>query len=219
LDDTSGLVLVGQAEFEYSYDAKSIIENIPYRPYDSDTIMRSIDHYQYIYTLDKVKVIPIAGWENDPTVADSYADTNLLQTEFEYEWYGYEDADVLVSDTNGYGHPGRRTQILTKYIDQLGGETNISYYPRQDKSTLKEGSYTGIEKCAVYNGDPTMGKSYAFDIHPAVQFITKLDEKNNTETIIPGAPLKRWEYRYDTTQIIYQSFDYNLLPNFRGGYK
>ena len=119
LDDTSGIILIAQSEFEYSYDSKPIIENNPYRAYEHDIIEHSTEHYQYVYTLDNIKMIPVAGWEDNPSVAASYADTSLLQTEFEYEWYGYNEEDTLISALDG--HPGRRTQVLTKYIDQLGG--------------------------------------------------------------------------------------------------
>lgn len=228
--DTAGTVLTASQEFEYSYQSTAGIENYPYASVNIDTItsdcsawrlredtlMYAYTKPQYIYTLDRVKTIPVAGWKDEPRVAESYADSTLLQTEFEYDWYGFEPGEVLVFDREG--HPGRRTRILTKYIDQLGGETHISYYPRQSKMTLKEGRYTGIQKCAAYNADPIMGQSFAFDIHPAVQYLTKLDEKDNTTALIPAEPLKRWEYIYDTTQLIYESFDYNLTPHFKGGY-
>lgn len=217
LDDTSGIILIAQNELEYNYDSKYTIENIPYDFDKSDTLVHSTTYNQYVYTLNSIKNIPVAGWEKNPAVADTYADSTLLQTEFEYEWYGYEDGETLVYGNDG--NPGRRTRVMTKYTDQLGGETHIDYYNRESRSTLKEGRYTGIQQCAAYNADPVIGEAFAFDVHPAVHYITKLDEKNNVETALPGAPLKRWEYVYDSTQIIFQSFDYYLPGNFRQGYK
>ena len=157
LDDTSGIILIAQQNLEYNYDAKKFIENYHYQHLaddllgDSDTscfifadtLLHSSTYDQYVYTLNIVKSIPVGGWESDPSVADSYLDSSLLQTEFEYNWYGYNDGDKLVFDEDG--HPGRRTRVMTKYTDQLGGITQIEYYPRNSKSTLKEGRYSGIQ--------------------------------------------------------------------------
>jgi len=240
LDDTSGFVLIAQNDFEYSYDSKRFIENYPYQINDgeiigitfdstgiipqeqdlcpiqySDTLIHS-NYRQYVYTLNKIKNIPVRSWEKQPEVAATYSDSALLQTEFEYQWYGYEDDEALSYED--FANLGRRSLILSKYIDQLGGETSVEYYPRDSKFTLKEGRYTGQQRCAAINTQPIFGQSTVFDIHPAVHFLTKLDENNNVETLIPSQPLKRWEYVYDTSQIIFQSFDYNLSKHFRQGY-
>ncbi len=226
LHDTSGLVLISSNVLEYSMHAAKTIENYPYEykgnfndsacyvP-DADTLIIANLKPTYVYTLDNVKTLPVAGWEDNPTVAETYTDSTLLQTDFEYDWYGFDEDEIYTFQD---GHPGRKTRVLTKYIDQLGGETHIAYYPRQSQATLKEGRYYAIPGCAQYNVHRIMGQSFAFDIHPAVHYLTKLDEKNNVTANLPGQPLKRWEYVYDTTSIIHQTFDYVLPGKFRGGY-
>ncbi|MCG8576959.1 MAG: hypothetical protein MI810_18910, partial [Flavobacteriales bacterium] len=217
--DSSGLILVAQREMDYGFESDQLIENMNYRTDQTDTLIISPEYNQYVYTLNEIKNIPVAGWENDPIVSASFAETEILQTEFEYDWYGYEDGEIMVFYADSLPYTaGRRTRVMTKYIDQLGGETLIEYYPRDNKSTLKEGRYFVMNQCAQYNVERIFPRAVTQDIHPAVHFLTKLDENNNLTDTSATNPLKRWEYVYDTTQIIYQTMDYNLPAKFRNGY-
>ena len=215
-NDSSGLILVSHQEIEYGWLKDTITQNLNYRLGQSDTLFLSTQ-FQYVYTLDKIKNIPVAGWQDDPSVRDNFIDDEILQTEFEYEVFGpvfsWSDFDVI-------GNPGSKGRVMTKVIDQLGGETRIEYYPYESSATLKESSYVPRFDCAKNNDpDPVIPPSGARDIHPSVHFITRLDENNNlTNTSAPN-PLKRWEYVYDTTQIVFQTIDYGLTNKFRNGYK
>lgn len=219
-NDTSGLVLISNQEMKYGYSADNITENLNYRVGGvyNDTIIASPKQH-FVYTLDEIYNIPVAGWQDDPSVRSNYVETEILQTEFEYEWYGL-DVTNSYFEYNIVGNPGRRGRIMTKYIDQLGGETLIEYYPIESTSTLKESSYTPISQCASTGVvDPVIPPSGSKDIHPSVRYLTKLDENDNLTNTNGPAPLKRWEYIYDTTQIIFQSTDISLPAKFRNGYK
>ncbi|MBD3636316.1 MAG: RHS repeat-associated core domain-containing protein [Crocinitomicaceae bacterium] len=217
LDDTSGVVLISNQEMEYGVNSHAIIENLNYRVGQSDTLRMSTNK-QFVYTLEKVKNIPVAGWEDDPTVVNSYSDDEILQTEFEYEWYGLDTANI---NYDIYGNPGRHGRILNKIINQLGGITAIEYYPYLSDATLKESSYIPRSGCASTGGveKRPIPRSGAKDVHPAVRYITVLDENDNLTDTTATNPLKRWEYVYDTTQIIFQTTDFNLPSKFRSGWK
>ena len=236
-DDQSGKVLVSELELDYDLDAENLYENYDYSLHIADqntsttqqnniigdSLVLSNFHKQYIYTLTAVKSVPTGEYNTGTHSVDNYQNSELLQTEFEYDVYGGATRNAAELGLDLIINPGRSTRILTKIIDQLGGETDIEYYPRSSLATLT-GSY-GLSSNSACGESLYNKSSYASNraeiVHPSVKKIIR-----NKDLLAPmghtigNAPMhKETEYIYDTLNIIYETKDLKLPSNFRKSFK
>ncbi len=231
-NDNSGEVLVSELALDYTMETQNLYENYDYPLYSFDstfttelqnivldtTLVMSTHHQQYVYNLTTVKSIPTGHYNADTLDNTTPANSTTLQTEFEYEWFGGPNRNSAESGFEKQINPGRSGTVLTKIIDQLGGETEIEYYPRSSLATLT-GSY-GLHRVHGCNTGTYVQRSYASDraeiVHPSVKSI-----KQNENLLVPvghsiAAPtFKQTDYVYDTTQIISETKDIILPSNFR----
>ncbi len=187
-------------------------------------LVQSETHYQYVYELTKVKNIPTGHFNDDTLYNPDIPEEELLQTDFKYKWFGGHSRNSSESGFTGVINPGRSTRIMTKIVDQLGGETEIEYYPRHSLATLTGGyglSHKGGCNTATY-----VSRSYASNratiVHPSVKSITTNENLATPQAYrsdIFNPMYKKVDYIYDTTKIIYETSDITLPANFRKAFK
>src|SRR5690606_15978199 len=91
---------------------------------------------------------------------------------------------------------------LVKFIDHLGGETGVEYYPVDGPQTRITNNGNFNVSCGSY-AVSAYGSNRIFTIHPVVKYITKAVENYDIPTGQYINPIRRWEYVYDLSNSIY----------------
>jgi hypothetical protein len=208
---TTGKKLVAQKRIRYTITNDDARQNRTYS--DGNIVVIGTDN-MHVILLKSVHEVPLEG--------DLYAlpyyglstDVNVLTTEFEYT--NVLPASGTYSSTTPY--VGLVYHALTKIIDNLGGITEIEYYPINAAPTRTYSTTNFNWNCGMYT-PASYGVEKSFNMNLAVRYITKRSADYNATTQTFSPSTQRWEYVYDLTKLTY-SFKRIKLPgmNFRGQY-
>ncbi len=213
-----GKHLVTQKKLEYDFHTEPILRNYDYVDGNPVSIEDQIYLRRRVIKLRRVREIPLNG---DPYLANyGVQDTSDVLTTF------LEYTKVLDGESQPYTYDsdepyrGLTQYLLTGYIDHLGGETRIEYYPLQAiNSPSRYASNYAFSSCNNYiyssNSDNSLesfGKGNSYTAHLAVKFVGRSDEDNEIfdEADLSLSGLKVWEYVYDLNNIILNPKQLNL---------
>src|SRR5690606_9864019 len=130
---------------------------------------------------------------SDPTV--------VLSTKLEYENILPATTGTILFD-QAKPYRGLAHFALVKFIDHLGGETGVEYYPVDGPQTRITNNGNFNVSCGSY-AVSAYGSNRIFTIHPVVKYITKAVENYDIPTGQYINPVRRWEYVYDLSNSIY----------------
>ena len=207
---TTGKKLVSQKRIKYEMKYVNTRRNRNYT--DGNTIVMELNNSEVIL-LKSVHEVPLEGnlyasnfGLTDPTV--------VLTTDFEYT--NLLPGSGTYSQTTPY--VGLVYYALTKFTDNLGGITEIEYYPINASPTRTYSTTNFNWNCGTYV-PASYGVEKSFTMNLAVKYITKraADYDALAQAFVPST--RQWEYVYDLTKSTF-SFKRLELPSdhFRSHY-
>ena len=200
---TTGKKLVSQKRIKYEIKHVNVRQNRNYA--DGNTVVMGNNNGDVIL-LKSVHEVPLEGdlyatnfGLTDPTV--------VLTTDFEYA--NLLPASGTYSQTTPY--VGLVYYALTKYTDNLGGITEIEYYPIHAAPTRTYSTVNFNWNCGTYS-PASYGVEKSFTMNLAVKSINKraADYDELTQAFTPSS--RQWEYVYDLTKPTF-SFKRFELPS------
>lgn len=207
---TTGKKLVSQKRIKYEIKHVNVRQNRNYA--DGNTVVMGTNNSDVIL-LKSVHEVPLEGnlYASNFGLADP---TVVLTTDFEYT--NLLPSSGMYSQTTPY--VGLVYYALTKFTDNLGGITEIEYYPINALPTRTYSTMNFNWNCGTYS-PASYGTEKSFTMNLAVKYITQraADYSIWTQTFAPST--RQWEYVYDLTKPTF-SFKRFELPSqhFRSHY-
>lgn len=205
-----GKKLVAQKRLEYEVVTERVIENYEY---ETGNTLQTSTKNRLIILLKKVTDVPLNSTDifasDYGVVAGTTISTSLTYTAF------YEElavSNVAYDQTRPF--KGHQQYLLTQFIDNLGGITQITYNDATDHLlTPIWNRYEHPVHCNAVQPDFPYGQDRVYTVHPTVKFLEKNDENENLtggSAYLTAHPdiVKKWEYVYDVNHIIVSRKEY-----------
>ncbi|MCU0432387.1 MAG: RHS repeat-associated core domain-containing protein [Bacteroidia bacterium] len=190
----SGEILTSRLKFSYEVQSDTTINNRIYAANQPS----EMGYIRNVFLLKKIQDLPVNAWQANANMTVP-ADSLIPTTQFFYSRL----VNPFFQDTT---RTNADAFVMTKVIDQLGGETTYEYYPLNDSRTpvyvRNKWRKANIDPLAHINKAP----SVALQITPVVKAKTIASE---TDSYLP----KRWEY--DFINPINRTEQIPLPDNFR----
>lgn len=214
--EDEGKKLISQKRLDYTVEYANRIRNRNYQ--QGQPLEMEPNSQRQIILLSAIHEVPVESqdmniYASNFDVADP---TVVLSTKLEYE-----NILPVISGTIYFDqlkpYQGLVHYSLVKFIDHLGGETNIEYYPVDSPQTrLVANANLNWSACGS-SVNASYGSNKVYTLHPAVKYISKFVENYSIATGQYINPVRRWEYVYDLNSKIYNVTEmYIPVDHFRG---
>ncbi len=205
---TEGQQLVAQKRLTYQVSTAPVRRNLPYQ--DSDPV-GATGNSQSVILLQSVHEVPVEGdlYATDFGLTDPAV---VLTTAFGYT--NLLPASGTYSDLTPY--TGLAHYALTSITDNLGGETQIEYYPLSHGATRTYATTNFNWNCGMYT-PASYGAEKSYNTNLAVRYITRTAADYDEVAQEFVSSTRRREYVYDLTK---NTFNFKRLStqsvHFRG---
>lgn len=221
------LKLVSQKKFEHSKREAQTIKNYDYDEFETLLLEPLHKRKRIIILLDKVRDIPVSG---DVSAANyGVADTSRVKTTF----LGYTKLLDIQSGGSVYSTSlpfvGVTKYVLNRYVDPLGGITQVQYYPVEPLSpSWATVDYTRYNSCGAQSiPRQPMSNRQSFTVHPVVEYLAKDNSTNDLPTNASlensTAQVRHYQYHIDNRMTFSQSLKprsiRDNLDYFRGDFR
>lgn len=197
---TSGKKLVSQKKLDYEVRFENIIKNYDYSENQTVEIETFNNRKRIIILLKSITEVPVDGnlFALNYNLADP---TIVLKTTLNYSKIVDAANTNHLTFKQASPYAGLNQYLLTEYIDNLGGITQIEYYPIGLAPTRFVNNHNYNPTCNAMIYRKPFGTGHSYTAHVAVKYLIKNDETDQvfTNNILDPTSLKRWEYVYDLT--------------------